>query len=94
MRRYAAKVDANQNTIVSGLRQIFGPDCVFILSTVGSGMTDIIVGVRGQNILLEIKTDRGKLTPDQQIFHKVWPGQVDIVHTLEEALKVIERMTT
>lgn len=93
-RRYAAKVDANQNEIVKGLRQIFGDECVFDLSAVGSGCPDVMIGVRGRTLLMEIKTDKGKLTTDQQIFHRTWMGQVDVVRTLQEALAVIERETT
>lgn len=93
-RRYAAKVDSNQSPIVSGLRAIFGPDCVFDLSSVGGGCPDLMIGVRGRTILLEIKTVKGELTTDQKLFHMNWPGQVAVVRSLEEALKVIERETT
>lgn len=93
-RRWAAKTDKNQATIVNGLRATFGPDCVFVLSTVGSGMTDILVGVRKVNILLEIKTDKGTLTDAQETFHRDWRGQVAVVRSLDEALKVIEQETT
>ena len=92
--RRAAKVDTNQNAIVRGLRQIFGDDVVFDLSAVGRGCADILVGVRGRNILMEIKTDKGNLTTDQRIFHRLWNGQVDVVHSLDEALALIERETT
>ena len=93
-RRYAAKVDTNQQPIVRDLRNIFGPDVVLDLSAVGRGCPDIMVGVRGRNLLMEIKTDKGKLTADQVYFHREWGGQVHIVRTLDDALNVIERETT
>lgn len=93
-RRYAARTDKNQSTIVNGLRRAFGPDCVFDLSAVGDGMTDIIVGVRSVNILLEIKTDDGELTEAQEVFHATWRGQLAVVRSLDEALQVIEQETT
>jgi hypothetical protein len=93
-RRFAAKVDSNQNPIVKGLREIFGPDCVFDLSAVGRGCPDLMVGVRGRTLLMEIKTDKGELTTDQKIFHRIWDGHVAVVRSLEEALEVIERETT
>lgn len=93
MPRYAAKVDTNQPEIVKRLREIFGPDCVQDLSAVGKGCPDIAVGVRGRTIFMEIKTTKGKLTIDQQIWHRNWPGQVDVVTTIDEALAVIERET-
>lgn len=93
--RRAAKVDSNQRPIVRRLREIFGEDCVLDLSGVGKGCPDILVGVRGVNLLMEIKTDRGTLTTDQKIFHREWAhyGQVAVIHTLEEALAVIEKET-
>lgn len=91
--RRAAKVDSNQKPIVQNLRDIFGEECVFDLSAVGQGCPDIMVGVRGVNLLMEIKTDKGKLTADQVIFHKSWPGQVVVIRTLQDALDAIERAT-
>lgn len=94
MPKYAAKVDSNHSKIVNGLRDIFGPDCIQDLSAVGRGCPDIAVGVRSRTLFMEIKTATGKLTDDQIIWHREWPGQVDVVTTLQEALDVIERETT
>lgn len=91
---FARRVDDNHAMIVAGLRQIFGPDCVLDLSRVGKGCPDIMVGVRGHNILLEIKMATGKLTADQVYFHREWDGQKAVVRTLAEALEVIEEITT
>lgn len=93
-RRYAAKVDANQGEIVRAVRSVFGPDAVLDLSAVGGGCPDILIGVRGVNIFCELKTDRGKLTPDQVYFHREWSGQIAVVRTVDEALKEIGRLTT
>ena len=92
--RRAAKTDTNQSSIVSGLRAIFGPDCVMDLSAVGQGCPDLAVGIRGKTLFMEIKTKTGKLTVDQQIWHRNWDGHVAIITTLQEALDVIERETT
>lgn len=91
--RRAAKVDTNQHPIVKGLTTIFGPDCVFDTSRVGHGFPDIVVGIRGVTLLMEIKTDDGTLTPAQMRFHRRWQGHRSVVRTLEEALKVIEQET-
>ena len=92
-RSYAAKVDANQGEIVTTLRRLFGPDVVCDLSRVGGGVPDLLIGARGQNILMEIKTDNGTLTSDQVEFHGNWRGQIAVVRTIDEALRVIERGT-
>ena len=90
--RRAAKVDTNQNPIVRDLRSIFG-ECILDLSRVGGGCPDLLVAVRGVNLLMEIKTDAGRLTPAQIRFHRNWPGQVAIARTLADALAIIERET-
>jgi Holliday junction resolvase len=94
MPRYAAKVDNNHRQIVDALRQAFGPDAVFDTSGAGRGFPDICVGVRGVNIFIEIKGKRGKLTPDQELFHMNWDGQVAVVRTIDEALAVVAKETT
>lgn len=91
--RRAAKVDRNHSEIVTKLRQTFGPDCVLDLSRVGQGCPDILVGVRGKNILLEIKSDGGSLTNDQRFWHINWWGQAHVVYNFEEALQIIEKLT-
>lgn len=93
MPRRAAKTDKNHSEIVNGLKATFGPDCVFDLSAVGHGCPDIMVGVRGKTILLEIKTNTGKPTPSQIRFFQSWRGQAAFVRSLDEALTVIERVT-
>lgn len=92
--RRAAKTDTNQGEIVNGLRSIFGPECVFDASGMGKGFPDLVIGVRGKTLLMEVKTKTGKLTTDQIIFHKLWDGQIAVVTTLEEALQVIAKETT
>lgn len=61
--RRRRKVDANQAEIVEGLRA-----CgwfVEVLSDVGRGVPDLLVGGRGIWCLVEIKSPGGRLTPDQ-----------------------------
>lgn len=88
----AAKIDANQPEIVAALRKI---GCtVQILSSVGKGCPDILVGYRGRNFLLEIKdgakpVSAQKLTPDQIEWHDLWNGQVNVVNCAEQAIKIV-----
>lgn len=89
MPKYAAKVDRNQSEIVEALKA-GGCDVVFIGKPV-----DLLIGVRGQNLLLEVKVPKakgergGKLTPEQEVFFKEWRGQNAIVRTPEEALRAV-----
>lgn len=89
--RLNARVDANQPEIVEALREK-GASVVH-LHPIGRGVPDILVGINGQNYLVEIKdgskpASKQKLTSDQQIFHANWKGQVKVIHSVEEALNL------
>lgn len=50
---------------------------------------DLVVGFRGHNYLLEIKTQRGKQNEKQVKFQRDWRGQYAVVRTVEEAWQAI-----
>ena len=57
---------------------------------------DILVGYKGKNYLIELKTDETKsktrrytLTDDEEKFHNTWTGQIDVAFTLEDILTII-----
>ena len=81
------RVDNNQRSIVAALRDIGAS--VQHLHIIGKGCPDILVGFRGRNYLMEIKMERGKLTPDEDEWHERWRGQVAIVRDADDALRVI-----
>ena len=94
--RRAAKVDTIQPAITKALRQI-GAKPQF-LHTVGQGCPDLVVGYRGQNILLEIKTGTRdcdkRLTADETLWHGSWPGQVAVVGSIAEAVEAVIKIVT
>jgi len=88
----AAKVDANQGEIVRALRAVGA--IVQVLSDVGKGCPDLLVGFKGMNFLIEVKDGNKvpsarKLTPDQETWHRIWKGQVAVVKDTAEALAVL-----
>lgn len=89
MPKYAAKVDRNQSEIVEALKA-GGCDVMFLGKPV-----DLLIGVRGKNLLLEVKVPKakgepgGRLTPEQEEFFANWRGQKAVVRTAEEALQVV-----
>ena len=91
MRKYG-KRDGNHQQIVSELRDAgFG---VRDTADLGDGFGDIIVGTRGRNWLFEIKDpsrplSARKLTDEELKFHVSWPGQINIIETAEQAIKII-----
>lgn len=95
--RRAAKVDVGQGSIVVALRAIGAT--VEILSGVGRGVPDLLVGWRSGNYLLEVKEPEGvrggcsrdgqKLTPDQVRWHDRWRGRVHVVRSIDEAFDAL-----
>ena len=90
--RRAAKIDACQPEIVKALRS--AGVSVQPLHTVGKGCPDLLVGVRGMNLLMEVKDgslppSRRCKTPDQETWHADWRGQVCVVESVEQALNAV-----
>lgn len=103
--RKAARTDGNQQAIVSALRKAGAsveilaqcgkgvPDLLVGFRTV-ERLSDGYVAFHPFNVLLEVKdpskpkSDQ-KLTTDQQRWHANWKGQVAVVYTPEDALRVI-----
>ena len=85
----AAKVDANHAEIVEAFRKLGAT--VLDLSRVGGGCPDLLVGVRGVNILVEVKTARGTLRDSQQKFFDGWRGQCCVVRSVAEVIEIMRR---
>jgi Holliday junction resolvase len=91
--RRAAKVDANQDSVVSALRAAGAT--VQSLAAVGKGVPDLLVGHKGQTLLMEVKDGRKtpsaqRLTEDQLTWHGAWKGgPLAVVDGPEAALRMI-----
>ena len=95
MRR--ARIDANQPEIVKALR--WAGATVAMTHMVGSGFPDIVVGLNGKTVLMEIKDgslppSRRRLTPDETAFHDNWLGSVYVVESVDDAFRVLDTMRT
>lgn len=77
--RRAAKVDANQDLIVSYLRNTVGAAVYPIKLPV-----DLLVCFRGEHKLFEVKDKKGTLTSTQKRFIASWPGKVHIVRSIDD----------
>lgn len=90
------RADANQSPIVTALREAMRS--VLVLSQVGRGAPDLLVGHVGQcarcrarmsvNTLMEIKTAAGDLSTRQVDFHATWRGPIVTARTIDEALRL------
>jgi hypothetical protein len=90
---HAKRTDSNQRAIVAALRQ--AGYSVEILSGVGEGMPDLLVGGVSRTDgdlrcwLMEVKAQRGFLNSRQRNWRAAWRGQYAVVRTIGEALAVV-----
>ncbi len=85
LHRRAARRDTNEREIIEAL--IVVGASVQQLSV--KGCPDLLVGYRGVNWLMEVKTDKGELTEAEFAFMEDWEGQADVVRSVDEALEMI-----
>ena len=91
--RRANRIDDNQNDIVAALRKAGAT--VRVISQ-GEGIPDLLVGFRGETILLEVKDGNKppsarQLTPAEQKFFNEWEGGLCmVVKSVEDALEMLE----
>lgn len=69
---------------------------VFSTHVIGKGFGDAVIGFRNKNFIVEIKDPKlfkseKKLSDAEQRFHESWQGQIDVVETLDDVLKLINR---
>ena len=70
--RRAAKIDVNQPELVKAFRTL---GCsVLSLASMGKGVPDLLVSIKGITWLVEVKMPKGKETPDQVEFATSWQG--------------------
>ena len=92
--RRAAKVDANQAEIIAAFRKA-GASVKPV--HVVKGFVDIVVGINGRNMLVEIKDgtkakSARKLTPMEQEFHDGWKGKIHIVESLDDVAAALNEL--
>lgn len=93
MSKFPKRVDQNQKHIVKTFRELGAS--VQIISEVGKGCPDILVGIDGKNYLFEIKNGEKslsgqKLTESEQLFFDSWKGQVKIIKTISEVVHFMD----
>lgn len=86
--KYISRSDSNQQEIVDALRGVGAS--VYVTHRVGHGFPDLAVGYRGVNYLIEVKSSpKATLTDDELEFLRDWLGQVQVAHSVVEALEII-----
>jgi hypothetical protein len=84
--RYDAKIDANQPDIIKALEA-----CAVKVYVMKKPVDLLCCRQDKQLFLLEVKNPDGldRITKEQAEFMAVWPGDVHIVRTPEEALRAV-----
>ena len=87
----ARRRDANEPEIIAALEAVG----VSVQALNAKGVPDLLLGVAGGNILLEVKDgdkppSARKLTPDQVAWHEGWRGQVQVANSTDEALSLVQ----
>jgi Holliday junction resolvase len=87
-------LDSNQHEIVKYLR--YAGCTVQLLNKIKKGCPDILVGCGDVNYLFEIKDgskppSARKLTIDEITWHRVWRGQVAIVYSFADCMRIMGR---
>jgi hypothetical protein len=88
-----SRKDANHNEIA---RTFIDLGCtVFDCHSLRGGIGDLIIGVAGVTTLVEVKNgakshSRRKLTPAEQNIHTTWRGRIDIVESVEDAIRLVK----
>ncbi len=96
--RIASRIDTNQVSIVRSLRQ--AGFHVFHTHTVGAGCPDAVISGysnrtgRVEALLVEIKTEKGKLTPHEVEWHEDYPtdGPLIIARDVDDVLRWFGRL--
>jgi hypothetical protein len=85
---YHKKTDGNQQEIMTEFRRLGAT--VQTLHTVGRGVPDLLVGYKGLNLLVEVKSERGVFTPEQVKWFEKWQGTVYTIWTISDCEMCLE----
>lgn len=90
-RHHPVRRDANHSEIVRTFEQL---GCsVADTSGVGSGFADLLIGLCGVDIQIEIKTPDGTLEPAQTTHHSTWRGRHPaVVRSAQDCIELVQRL--
>ena len=90
MTYYAKRTDANHKEIMAAIRGAGAT--VLDLSRQGMGCPDLLISYQGSMALVEIKTAKGKFTPQQELFMTCWQAPVHRVETVQQAENLVKSL--
>jgi hypothetical protein len=82
------KRDLNHDSIKATFEQL---GCTITdTADLGNGFPDLVVGICGVNLLVEVKSADGELSEGQAGWHERWKGQVAVVRSKEEVISLVQ----
>ena len=87
--RRNAKRDKNEKQIIRFLERCGAS----VIQLDDPGICDLLVGYNSINILCEVKSEKGKLTPTQIKFFETWQGQKAVVRSIKDVKQVLRDIT-
>jgi len=92
--KYARRIDTNHTQVVKKLRELGAT--VFDASRMGQGFPDLVIGINGKTVLVEIKSgEEKKFTEAQLKFMENWKGSTVVrINDLESAERLIKLLET
>jgi hypothetical protein len=86
MTRHANRRDAIEREVINALERV---GCT-VQQLNGKDIPDLLVGRARRNYLMEVKDpETGKLSPGQRTWHDAWNGEVEEIHGVDDALRVV-----
>ena len=82
------RTDGNQAEIVEAARGLGAS--VACTHMVKDGFPDLVIGWRGHNLLVEVKSGIGRLTHDQIVWHEEWRGPRFVVSSAWEMVELLQ----
>jgi hypothetical protein len=94
-RHWGYKKDANHDELVAVFERMGAS--VFDTSAVGRGFTDIVIGMAGFNVLVEIKdgnktASKKALGKAQVEFRGAWRGWYEVVESVDDVLALLNKI--
>ena len=91
---YAKRVDLNHQEVVKTLRSLGAT--VFDASRMGQGFPDLVIGINGKTVLVEIKSgEEKKFTQAQLKFMENWQGstvvRINDIESVERLINLLKK---
>jgi hypothetical protein len=88
VRRHPPKRDSSEKEIIAVLR---AAGCT-VYQVGGKDVPDLVIGMRGRNVVAEVKTGNAKLRPGQAAWAEAWRGDKPVVlRSVDDALALVRQ---